>query len=114
MKPVSILEGIAKRKGCAVFRVDGSDKVVEVAGLVATKPESVLGLKVVEKVPYPIDAQIFKNLLSKTRATGKAAIMTLPVYHQGTVYDLRICIGRNGPDCLLISVLNSIHIRSET
>ena len=111
MKPVSILEGISRRKGCAVFRLDNNDSVVEAAGLFVTKPESVIGLTIEDKVPYPNEAYFFKELLNRTRSTGEANAMILPVLHFGDVHQIRVCLDKYGPDSVIITVPDSIHIR---
>lgn len=97
MKPVSILECIARRQGCAVFRLDKDGVVAEVAGMKVLEPESVLGLKVTEQIPYPTDARIFQNLIKKIKRTGSTGRMIVPVFHENEVRVLYVQIKKAGP-----------------
>lgn len=87
---------MSKRQGCAVLRLDENGIVVEAAGMKVLEPESILGQKAIEKVPYPSDAQICHKLFLKAHETGSPVKMIVPVFHSNEVHVFQVQMKKIG------------------
>ena len=63
--------------------VDKKGTIKEAAGIKTADPDSLVGKKVWDNVPYPAKVAILRHLIARVHKTNTPATMTIPI-HTGT------------------------------